>query len=92
MSSLWGRGSLELRLLINILGGWKGYVSGWAYELELNTSICDGAIPEPASTVLLAGRLALAAVGARRRHQRAESPKQNGGSTIGLATFSTVNP
>jgi len=57
-------------LHINILGGWEGWVSGWAYETELNTPIGAGAIPEPASAVLLAGGLALAAAGARRRRGR----------------------
>lgn len=57
-------------LHINIWGGWEGWVSGWAYETELNTPIRAGAIPEPASAVLLAGGLALAAAGARRRRGR----------------------
>jgi len=61
-------------LHINILGGWEGYVSGWAYETELNTPIRAGAIPEPASAVLLAGALALAVAGARRRCGRSSGP------------------
>lgn len=56
-------------LQINIWGGWEGFISGWAYETELNKSILAGAIPEPASSATLLALVALGTVVARRRRR-----------------------